>query len=314
MSPIIDPIDPKLIKEELHDKRLLRITNKLNNAIYVFRGYECPNAMQEVGRLREHAFREGGGGTGKSCDIDDFDMMPDAYKQLVVWNPEHEAIIGGYRFINGIDVIKHPMGTDVLATSHMFNYNKEFVNEILPITIELGRSFVASQYQSTALASSSIYALDNLWDGLGALTVVHPKIQYFFGKVTMYANYNRLARNLILYFMDLYFKDERNLVTPKEPLEITLEDKMKQIFSGTDLKKDYKNLKLEVRKLGINIPPLFNAYISLSPKLIRLGTAINHEFGEVEETGILVDIDQILEDKKQRHIDTYIPAGITSCL
>lgn len=307
MEPIIAPINRDLLKEELSEKLLLRFTNRLNNEIYVFDGNECPNAMQEVGRLREEAFRMGGGGSGKACDIDEYDVGPDAYKQLVVWSPTYKTIVGGYRFINGRDVVKSKKGTDALATSHMFNYSEKFVKEILPVTLELGRSFVSPGFQSTALQTLSIYALDNLWDGLGALTVVHPDIMYFFGKVTMYSNYNRRCRNLILYFMEIYFNDQDNLVIPKYPLPIRLSDPDKSLFDGNNLKKDYQTLKKEIRSMGINIPPLFNAYISLSPDLIKLGTAVNEEFGDVEETGILINIDQILEEKKSRHIRTFKP-------
>lgn len=307
MDPIIAPIDPQLIKQELTPDKLLRITNKLNNEVYVFRAHECPNTMLEVGRQREIAFREGGGGSGKSSDIDDFDRIEDGYQQLIVWNPKYEAIIGGYRFINGKDVVNHPMGVNLLATSHMFEYSEEFIRNYLPKTIELGRSFVSRGFQSTDIESLSIFALDNLWDGLGALTVIHPDIKYFFGKVTMYANYNRHCRNLILYFMDLYFHDDKDLVTPKQPLTIDLKDEDKSLFLGCDMKKDFRTLKQELKKLNINIPPLFNAYISLSPDLIRLGTAINYEFSNVEETGILINIDQILEEKKNRHIHSYKP-------
>ena len=307
MEPIIAPVDKNLLQEELSEKLLLRLTNRQHNEIYVFDGNECPNTMREVGRLREEAFRMGGGGSGKSCDIDEYDLGPEAYKQLVVWSPEHKTIIGGYRFINGSDVVNSSKGTDALATSHMFNYSEKFVKEILPVTLELGRSFVSAGFQSTTLKTLSIYALDNLWDGLGALTVVHPDIKYFFGKVTMYSNYNRRCRNLILHFMEIYFNDTHELVSPKCPLPIELSEEDRSLFSGTNLTADYQLLKKEVRKMGINIPPLFNAYISLSPDLIKLGTAINEEFGDVEETGILINIDQILEEKKHRHISTFKP-------
>lgn len=307
MEPIIAPVDKELLQEELSERLLLRLTNRQNNEIYVFNGDDCPNTMREVGRLREEAFRVGGGGSGKSCDIDEYDLGENAYQQLVVWSPDHKAIIGGYRFINGSDVVNCPIGTDALATSHMFNYSEKFVKEILPVTLELGRSFVSLGFQSTALKTLSIYALDNLWDGLGALTVVHPNIKYFFGKVTMYANYNRRCRNLILHFMEIYFNDKDELVTPKYPLPTELSEADKAIFTGDNLTADYQRLKKEVRAIGINIPPLFNAYISLSPDLIKLGTAINEEFGDVEETGILINIDQILEEKKHRHISTFKP-------
>ena len=73
----------------------------------------------------------------------------------------------------------------------------------------------------------------------------------------------------------------------------------------TDFRADYRILNTEVRKLGFNIPPLVNAYMGLSPTMRSFGTAINHEFGEVEETGILIAVDEILEEKRMRHIDTF---------
>lgn len=306
MQPIIAPVAPELIMGELTPDKLLRPTNKGRNNIYTFSAHEAPHTMREVGRLREEAFRAGGGGSGLACDIDEYDLDPLGYKQLVVWNPEAQVIVGGYRYILGSDVVKHPKGTDILATSHMFDYSDEFVRDILPYTIELGRSFVSPDFQSTRFHHLSIFALDNLWDGLGALTVLNPEIQYFFGKVTMYANYNRRCRNLILHFMQRHFHDDRHLVTPKQPLTIDVDpEEMNRLFSAGTLSADYLALKREVRKTGISIPPLFSAYISLSPQLLFLGTAINYEFSEVEETGILIRIDQILEEKKERHINTF---------
>ncbi len=306
MQPIIAPIATDLILQELTPDKLLRPTNKGRNSIYVFSAHEAPNTMREVGRLREEAFRAGGGGTGLGCDIDEYDLDEKGYKQLIVWNPEAQVIVGGYRYMLGADVIAHPRGTNILATSHMFDYSEEFVQDVLPYTIELGRSFVSPEFQSTQFHHLSIFALDNLWDGLGALTVLNPEIQYFFGKVTMYANYNRRCRNLILHFMQPHFYDHRHLVTPKEPLTIDVDlEEMDRLFAAGSLSADYLALKKEVRKTGISIPPLFSAYISLSPQLLFLGTAINYEFSEVEETGILIRIDQILEEKKERHINTF---------
>lgn len=306
MNPIIPPIDRELLKKELTPEIFLRKTNKSNNEIYLFSASEAPNLMREVGRVREECFRAGGGGTGLECDIDEFDLMPNGYKQLIVWNAEREAIIGGYRFILGEDAIANVQGTDSLATSHMFKYSPLFVKEYLPYTIELGRSFVANEFQSSKEGSLSIFALDNLWDGLGALSVIYPQTRYFFGKVTMYSNYDPVCRNLILKFMDIYFRDKDQLVTPITPLPIDIAPEIvESIFSSQNIERDYRALKKAVRGRGINIPPLFSAYIALSPELRMLGTAVNEEFGYVEETGILIAIEHILDEKKQRHIDSF---------
>ena len=307
MEEIIQPIARSLLKAELTKEKLLRRTNKSNNEIYIVTAHDAPQVMREIGRLREVAFRYYGGGTGLAMDIDEYDTMENPYRQLLVWNPEEEQILGGYRFLCGSDIRFDANQKPVLATAHLFNYSPTFIRDYLPFTVELGRSFVTLEYQATRSSSRGLFVLDNLWDGLGALSVVDPTLKYYFGKVTMYNTYNQAARNLILYFLQRHFADKQNLVTPIEPLCIDIDlEQMQQLFPYDTFKENYKVLNQEVRKLGINVPPLVNAYMSLSPKMRVFGTAINHEFGEVEETGILIAIDEILEEKKKRHIESYL--------
>lgn len=310
MEKIIDPLDKNLIKSELTVQKRVRITNKANNEIYVFTSHDSPNLMREVGRLREIAFRHYGGGTGLEADIDKYDVMKVPYKQLIVWDPENEEILGGYRFIYGSDVEFDENGKPMLATAHLLNFSDEFINDYLPYTVELGRSFVSLEYQSTLMGRKGIFALDNLWDGLGALTVIDPQIKYFFGKVTMYGTYNKHARNMILYFLNKHFPDKEKLVTPIVPLETDTDyKKMEALFRGKNFNEDYRILNKEVRALGWNIPPLINAYMGLTPTMRFFGTSVNDEFGDVEESGILIEIDQILEDKRARHIESYMKSN-----
>lgn len=307
MEEIIAPISKEILKSELTEDKRLRRTNKSNNDIYIVTAHNAPNVMKEIGRLREIAFRAGGGGTGLSMDIDEYDIMENPYRQLIVWNPESEEIIGGYRYLLGTDVNMDEHGHPILATSHMFNFSEEFLNDYLPQTIELGRSFVTLEYQSTRSDAKGIFALDNLWDGLGALTVLMPNVKYFFGKMTMYPSYNRRGRDMILYFLKKHFGDKDNLVTPFEPLLLDTDEKeLDALFCEEAFKEDYRILNREVRSLGCNIPPLVNAYMGLSPTMRVFGTAINHEFGEVEETGILIAVNEILEEKRIRHMDSYV--------
>lgn len=308
MQEVIKPVDKSLLKAELTKDKLLRSTNKSQNEIYIITAHDSPNVMQEIGRLREIAFREYGGGTGLSVDIDVYDTMEDAYRQLIVWSPEDEQILGGYRFLCGSDVRFDKNSKPMLATSHLFNFSDDFVKNVLPYTVELGRSFVTLEFQATRAGSKKgMFILDNLWDGLGALSVVDPTLKYYFGKVTMYNTYNAEARNMILYFLGLHFPDTEHLITPIYPLQTNTDiERMKALFPHKDFKDNYRILNQEVRKFGINVPPLVNAYMSLSPKMRVFGTAVNHGFGEVEETGILIAINEILEDKKKRHIETYL--------
>ena len=314
MEEIIAPISKEALKAELTEDKRLRMTNRSNNEIYIVTAHDSPNTMREIGRLREIAFRTAGGGTGKSMDIDEFDLMPNPCKQLIVWNPEAEEILGGYRYILGTDVRYDEKGAPVLATAHMFNFSEKFLKEYMPTTIELGRSFVTVEYQSTRADSKGLFALDNLWDGLGALTVIMPNVKYFFGKVTMYPNYIRKGRDMILYFLRKHFADKDGLVTPIHPLTIEADEKeLETIFCKDSFKEDYKILNGEVRKLGYNIPPLVNAYMSLSPTMRVFGTAINDEFGDVEETGILIAVDEILAEKRIRHIESFLKKEAGNC-
>ncbi|GHT41287.1 hemolysin A [Bacteroidia bacterium] len=316
MEEIIPKIDRAILKTELTIDKLFRKTNKSGNEIYLFTAHNAPNLMLEVGRLREIAFRFYGGGTGKSIDVDEFDTMETPYRQLIVWDPQEEEILGGYRFRCGNEISFGLNGQpDNIATCELFHFSKSFIDTYLPKMVELGRSFVSLDYQSTKFGAKGLFALDNLWDGLGALSVIDPDFRYFFGKVTMYNNYNPEARNMILFFLDKYFKDKEEFVMPIHPLVTNMDcKKLSTIFDKHTYKEDYKILNQEVRKYGINIPPLVSAYMNLSPSMRVFGTAVNEEFGEVEETGILIDFEDIFEDKKKRHIESFLQENPTQKL
>ena len=307
MEPIIAPVSVELLKAELTPAKKLRDTNKSKNEIYVINHHDSPNVMREIARLREVTFREAGGGSGLEMDIDEFDTMENPYQQLIVWDPEAEKILGGYRYILGTDIKLDENNQPLLATAHMFHFSEKFVKEYLPYTIELGRSFVTPEYQSSKAGTKALFALDNLWDGLGALIVKCNNMKYFFGKMTMYPEYNREARDLIQHFLFKHFEDKDKLVVPMDPLVIeTPKEELEKVLHETEFKEDYKLLNAAVRSYGVNIPPLVNSYMSLSPTMKMFGGGINHEFSEAEETCILVTFDDIYEAKKARHVDSFI--------
>jgi hypothetical protein len=307
MKEVILPIEKKLIEKELTPEKLLRKTNKGGNELYVITNSDSPNTMLEVGRLREITFRAAGGGTGKETDIDTYDINENPYKQLIVWDPDQKEILGGYRFHMGAELGIDEHGHVQIATAKLFHFTEKFIKEYLPYTIELGRSFVQPEYQSTKHGKKSLYALDNLWDGLGAIYITNPNYKYFFGKVTMYTSYNTEARNLILYFFKKYFCDKENLVYPFKPLDTKMDEaKMASILTAKTFQEDMKILSQEVRARGENIPPLINAYINLSPTLRCFGTTLNEGFGEVEETAIMVTMRDIYPAKTERHITSFL--------
>lgn len=307
MEKIIDPVDVNLLKAELTPDKKLCDTHKGGNVIYVITAQDSPNVLREIGRLREVAFRQAGGSSGLALDLDEFDTMEVPYGQIVVWDPDAEAILGGYRYILGPDVALKPDGQPHLATSHMFHFSEEFIADYLPHTIELGRSFVAPEYQSSKAGAKALFALDNLWDGITAIIMRHPQIMYLFGKMTMYPSYDKSGRDLILHFLWKHFPDPDELVRPITPVMPEVDGRLLDlILDEDDFKADYRNLKTAVRKLGTNIPPLVNSYMNTSPTMKMFGTAVNDEFSDVEETGILVCFNEMYEEKKERHIAAFL--------
>ncbi len=308
MKELIPAIARESLKAELTKDKFVRKTNFNNNELYIVTHHDSPLLMQEIGRLREISFRAVGGGTGKEADIDKYDTAENPYKQLIVWDPEDEEILGGYRFLFGENIPRDENGKVSIASTGLFEISHKFETEYLPYTIELGRSFVQPKYQARSAGRKGLFALDNLWDGLGALHVLFPGSKYYFGKVTMYPDFDRVARDLILYFYNYHFQDSENLVYPKDGLKLSYEtdtSEFSTFFSG-DYKQDYKILSRKVRDLGQNIPPLVNTYMNLSPNMKMFGTALNSSFGNVEETGILITIADIYDSKKERHIESYI--------
>src|SRR5574344_822513 len=304
-SYVIPPVDKELIKEELHALPLLRKTNNGDREIYITTAHDSPNIMREIGRLREMAFGAQGGGSGKDCDIDEFDVapLPHCYKQLFVWDPEDEAIIGGYRFISGDNIFVESNGEMLSATAQLFYFTDYFKEHFLSNTLELGRSFVSPDYQVSHSLRKGMFSLDNLWDGLGALASEHSNIKYFFGKITMYPSLDIKARDYILYFYRKHFPDNEGMVYPREAVEIQTDyNELVNLFTGRSYKEDYQILLKAVRERGASVPPLVNAYMNLSSTMRSFGTSINKHFSNVEETGILVTIADIYPEKQKRYM------------
>lgn len=274
----------------------VRDTRHGGNEIYLFNANSSPNLMREVARLREEAFRAGGGGSGEELDMDEGDTAEDGYNQLIAWDPKMREIVGGYRYI-----ICHQKNPHNLSTEHYFKFSELFREDYLPHTIELGRAFVQLKYQPTGDARC-IYALDNLWDGIGALIAQNPEAEYLLGKVTIYSSYNEEARNMLFYFLHKYFPDKQHLVEGIHPLKMLIDtEKYDQIFNGGNYADDYNILRNNIRGYKEMIPPLINAYMNLSSSMKVFDTITNNDLGGLYDTGILISIKDIYPDKYERY-------------
>ena len=310
MKAIIPPISREALREELNPQTLLRTSNKAGNELYVV-GPEAVNVIREIGRLREIAFRADGGGTGEPLDIDKFDTDPAyGYKQLVLWDPDAQEIIGGYRFCLCADCVYDREGQPILTSSHMFRFSKRFIKDYIPYTIELGRSFVSVDYQSSKAGAKSLFALDNLFDGLVALGILYKKqVRYFFGKATIYPDYPQEARELIMVFLHKYFGNEKRLLSIRKEVKVKNKKRFQKLFKGLDFKEGYRVLKAEVTRLGVFIPPLINTYMNLSPSMLYFGTGINDEFADVYDSGMLIEYENLYPEKRKRHADSFLQQG-----
>ena len=307
MEKIIDPVDKALLCAELTPDKKIQDTSHGNNELYVVDGHDSPNVLREIGRLREISFRAEGGSVGAALDLDEFDTMESPYKQLILWDPEEQAIIGGYRYIFGSDVKLREDGQPHMTSSHLFHYSDKFIKDYLPYTMELGRSFVAPEYQSSKAGAKAIFALDSLWDGIFSVMLTHANVMYMIGKATIYPSYDSTARDLIFHYLDKYFADKEALVTPYHPFKGTGDPRMMNLILKDDnLKDDYKNLKAAVRMLGGSIPPLVNSYMTLSPTMKVFGTAVNDEMSDILDTGLMICFDEIYDDKRGRRMENYI--------
>ena len=309
MKKIIDPVPVELLKAELTKSKKLEDTNKGHNELYIVTWHDSPNVVTEIGRLREITFREAGGSTGNEIDLDEYDKMEKPYKQLIVWDPDNEAIIGGYRFLFGSDAVLDSKGQPMLASSHQFRFSQKFIDEYLPYSIELGRNFVAPEYQSSKLGSKSIFAMDNLWDGLIAAIMKNPGLLYYFGKVTVYPSYDHISRDLIYHYLWRHFGDKEELVRPWDDQAVMPDSDpalMDLILHKEDQVEDYKLLRAAVRMRGVNIPPNVSAYVSATSQMLMFGTAVNRLMHNIEDTGILIPFDAIYHEKKRRHVGAYL--------
>ena len=314
MKTIIDPVPVELLKAELTKSKKLEDTNKGHNELYIVTWQDSPNVVTEIGRLRELAFREAGGSTGNAIDLDEYDKMEKPYKQLIVWDPDNEAIIGGYRFLFGSDATFDEKGQPIMASSHQFRFSQKFIDEYLPHVVELGRNFVAPEYQSSKNGAKSIFALDNLWDGLVAIIMKYPNLLYYFGKITVYPSYDHITRNLLYHFLWKHFGDKEELVRPWDDQAImpgSDPELMNLVLNKDDLLEDYKLLKAAARMRGVNVPPNVTAYISITSEMIMFGTAVNHLMHNIEDSCVFIPFDSIYHDKKQRHIRAFLRFSMT---
>jgi putative hemolysin len=291
---IIHPVDRRLLRRELMDAQLLGST-KNDLKLILTNLNDSPNSLTEIARLREVTFRKVGEGTGNRYDLDSFDKT---YKHLIVWDEKELEIVGSYRLGVGKDIYG-ASGKDGFYTSTLFTYSESFAQKYLGNSVELGRSFIQKKYWNTN-------ALDYLWQGIGAYLSQNEYVKYLFGGVSISNSYPPQAKQMIIYFFAKWFGDSYGLAESKSRFVFSITDRedMNQLFSGSTMKEDYKILKRLLKPYGFTIPVLYKHYSDLcyegGVKFLDFG--IDPGFENCVDGLILVDVDLIKEEKKNRYL------------
>ncbi|TBR42748.1 GNAT family N-acetyltransferase [Marinomonas agarivorans] len=301
---VAHPQNRQLIKQELNQSELLG-ESKDGKLIYLFDYHKSSQSsdqnngqrssaqsatMQEIGRLREIAFRQVGEGTGEDIDLDKFDHF---YRHLVLWDDEELEIVGAYR----IGEASKLSSSHSLYSKELFNYSKE-MQPYFDKGIELGRSFVQPKYWGKR-------SLDYLWYGIGAYLNKHPDIRYLFGPVSLSNNYAPLAKDLIVSFYQLHFPDKDQLGKSFTPYQITPENKalIRNLFKGESYEEDFRELKTQLSYLNASVPTLYKQYSELCEAggVRFLDFGVDADFGYCIDGLVLVDLEKVKASKNARY-------------
>ena len=303
---IIKPLSREVLNSELKSAYYLRPTRIGNNEIYIFSAKECPNLMQEVGRLREITFRDVGAGFGTKVDIDHYDTEEYPCRQLIVWDPVNKEIIGGYRFNIFYDLKNKELKDIPLLNKSLYEVSDNFLLDYVPYLVELSRAFIQPMYQPKNVGRKAAFSLDNIWDGLGALVVKYPFLKYYFGRLTFFSSYNSTVRDSIFYFFQKHLRGEVSLLKAKEPLSMQTKDSyLKKMIKSSDENEDYKSLQIIAKENGTIIPPLVKSYYNASSSLKVFEPVFDSYFASSYAAAIIVTIEDVYPSFVKRYIDPY---------
>lgn len=284
MKTVAAPVDPAALAGELTPRVALARFRGIE--LHTFRGEECPATMREVGRVREIGFRAAGAGRNVELDVDALDFGARAYHQLVAWDPVSREIVAVYRYQFGRMAVE--AGDQVLRTATLFRYTHWFDSEVKAAGIELGRSVV------NAGARRRVLGLFALWVGLRALVDQHPEVRYYFGNVSIFTSLPRPARDLIVAFLEHWYPPPRPGLVARDgmayrPGTPALE-RVAALESPVTTAAGIAALRALLRPWGVAIPPLLQSYLGISRQVWFGQTALDRDFGDALETGIVVPV------------------------
>lgn len=291
---IIAPINKDLLVTELSGlPPSQKLVSEKELEVYHARPKQIPHMLREIGRLREVTFREVNEGTGRALDLDEFD---ETYTQLFLWNREKQELVGAYR-IGQLDSILKDSGKKGLYTNTLFKFKPGFLEQ-LGDALELGRSFIRSEYQR------KYGCLTLLWRGIGGYLVENPKYHVLFGPVSISRDYHAVSKSLMVQFLKEHnrFQELAKLVKPRNPHR---RDRINGVEKG-DLRNslrsidDVSALISEIEHDGKSVPVLLRHYLKLNAQLLSFN--VDKGFSDVVDGLVLVD----LKETEPRMVKRYM--------
>ncbi len=283
-DPIIAPMPAENLAAEISQlPESCKLIAAGDFAVYIATAKQIPQCLREIGRLRETTFRAVGEGTGNAIDLDPFD---DYYNHLFMWNNSRQEIVGSYR-LGLTDRIIADRGVKGLYTRTLFKFDERLMSQIPP-AIEMGRSFIRTEYQK---AYTSLFLL---WKGISAFIGRNPHYRVLFGPVSITNEYREASRCMILASMRQTCMAENlaHLVKPKFPPKPPRRSEwcLKEYVEYLNDIDQVAGYVAEIEPDGKDIPVLLRQYLKLSGKLLAFN--VDPDFSSVVDGLIMVDLSQ----------------------
>lgn len=287
-EPVAAPVPPARVAAAIATATLLGATAD-GKQIRLARCVAGSPLLLELGRLRELTFRQIGEGTGRSRDLDDFDLD---YQHIVIWDSQAQRIAGAYRIIRGAQALAR-RGLAGLYSASLFRYSDDAIPRIAE-GLELGRSFVVPDYWGSR-------SLDYLWQGIGAYLQCQPGVRYLFGAVSISAALPRQAREQLVAYYQRYFAGTAGLAASNRPFQYVAAP---PCFGDLDAAAAFELLKANLAALGTGVPTLYRQYTALcEPGGARfLAFGVDPDFSDSIDGLIEVDLQAILPHKRKRYL------------
>ncbi|MEM6725561.1 MAG: GNAT family N-acyltransferase [Bacteroidota bacterium] len=279
------PVEPERLEHDIQNLTYGHlIASQSNYDVLLAKAQEIPNAIQEIGRLRELTFRGVGEGTGRGLDLDEFDLY---YEQLFIWDRVEKKIVGGYRIGKGDEIFRR-FGVEGFYIHSLFEIKKGFF-PIMQQAVELGRSYIVPEYQKKRLP------LFLLWKGILHFLLQNPRYRYLYGPLSISKHYSDVAKSIIVEFVKRHYFNNQlaRYLKPRTPFEFkpdNIDLNAVMVNLGNEISR-LDSLIEDIEPAHFKIPVLLKQYIKQNAKFISFN--VDPNFSDVLDGFMILDLKEV---------------------